>query len=93
MNILLVTSRVTYVKDNYYHMIKTVAERLEDHMAGILFIDNLDMEVFFKSFGIILMGAPRVGTTLLKNMMTCLLKKRDSHFKDVIYTKNINDKL
>ncbi len=62
---LLVTSRVTFVPDNY----AALAEGLADcpHVGGLLVLDNRTPRLLLQALGLIATGAPRIGWTLVRN--------------------------
>ncbi|MBF0240073.1 MAG: hypothetical protein HQM12_20415 [SAR324 cluster bacterium] len=91
MNILFVTSRATFVRDNYQLLFQTLTQQLaSEHQLSLLIIDNLTVGVLKKIFRFILIGGWRTGCIMLKNMVTSFLKQRDRCFESVHYVKNIN---
>jgi methionyl-tRNA formyltransferase len=65
MRTLLITSAVTFVPRNYDDMIAGLAECPQ--VAGLLVLDNANYRLMGQACGLIALGAPRVGWTLLKN--------------------------
>jgi methionyl-tRNA formyltransferase len=90
MKILVVTSNVTFVRDNYYHLLKTLREKAGDDIAGLLVIDNLNVGLLLKALAVFLVGARRIGGILMLNSLTSFAKKREKLFSHVFYSKKIN---
>ncbi len=67
MRALLVTSRVTFVPENYDDLVIGLARC--PHVAGLLELDNASLGLVAKALGVIAMGAPRTGWTLLRNAL------------------------
>ncbi len=74
MKIILVTSRITYVKDNYLHLLRTVCTRgrqsYDLEIAKVVFLDIPRGYILKTGVGLLLIGAPRFGMALLKNLVT-----------------------
>lgn len=92
MKILLVTSKVTFVRDNYYHLLKILSEKAGDDIDGLLVIDNLNAGLLVKAMAVFFAGARKIGSILLLNSLTSLAGKREKLFRQVFYSKQINSK-
>ncbi len=67
MKALLVTSRVTFVPNNYDSLVVAMASCPQ--VAGLLVLDNAEPKLALKGLGVALSGAPRVGMTLASNLL------------------------
>ncbi|MBP7828344.1 MAG: hypothetical protein KA248_00355 [Kiritimatiellae bacterium] len=65
MKTLLVTSRVTFVPGNYDALVAGLATCPQ--IGGLVVLDNRSAKLLSKAVGLILLGAPRIGRTLLRN--------------------------
>lgn len=78
---LLVTSRVTFVPENYNQLVCGLAEA--PHIVGCVVIDNREWSIVTQGVALILTGAgPRMGFQLLTNFFNDLL-----HIKKQTYEK------
>jgi len=66
MRALLVTSRVTFVPDNYNAVVCGLAH--SPHVAALIELDNRALSLYGKALGLIALGAPRTGGNLLMNI-------------------------
>ncbi|RME72134.1 MAG: hypothetical protein D6776_09310 [Planctomycetota bacterium] len=66
MRALLVTSRVTFVPRNYDDLVCGLADAPE--VAALLELDNAAVALGAKALGVVALGAPRFGLTLLRNL-------------------------
>lgn len=64
---LLVTSRVTFVPDNYDSLVCGAAE--SPHIVGLIELDNARAALAVRALGLAAFGARRLGTTLLRNQL------------------------
>ena len=70
MNILLVTSEVTFMPLNYSSLIKnTIKSNIED-IKGLLLIENLNLNTIKSTFGLRYVGAKNISNQLFKNMLS-----------------------
>lgn len=67
MKVLLVTSQVTFVPDNYNGLVLEMANH--KNIAGLVELKNRDLKLFFKALGLCFFIAPRIGWQLLSNML------------------------
>ena len=67
MRALLVTSRVTFVPGNYDALVLGLAGC--DQIGGLLILDNRSVAVVRQALGLLAIGAPRLGWTLLRNAL------------------------
>lgn len=73
--ILIITSKVTFVPKNYEGLLtgllnKTLDDQdfFNENKLIVVFLDNANFKLLLKSLALILMGAPRIGWHLLKNI-------------------------
>lgn len=101
MRVLLVTSQCTYVKDNYYSLLKKLADKHvlkdKDLICGVVFIRTASFSLFLKAMFLMLIGVRSLSLTLIRNMISSLLfdrRKRLFRSMDVpvFLINNINDK-
>lgn len=78
---LLVTSRVTFVPENYNQLVCGLAEA--PHIVGCIVIDNREWSMVAQGLALILTGAgPRMGLQLLKNYFNDLLHHKKSAYEN-----------
>ena len=80
MKTLLVTSQVTFVPENYNRLIVGLATCPQ--IGGLLVLKNWDLSLFFKSLGLMFIGAKSVGKQLLKNNFSNSTAEREKAFRD-----------
>lgn len=78
--ILIVTSRVTYVPENYANLFSELLRLREQdfefkntYTLKVVFLNNRSLILFLKAFFLIFTGAPRIGFHLFKNNMNSYL--------------------
>lgn len=80
LRLVYVTSSVTYVKDNYLHLLSTVSrkDRLPEgaEIAAVVFIEVPTPYLVKNIIGLQILGAPRFSLTLLRNLMSAKLNDR-----------------
>lgn len=81
MKVLIVTSEVTFMPENYRPLLYDLLEDCED-IFGLVILKNFELSLMGKALGLIAAGAPRIGRNLLKNTLTCHLRRREEHFKN-----------
>lgn len=74
MKTLVVTSRITFVPDNYDVLINGLASH--PNVGGLLILDNLNRFLVIKAVGTFMAGAYAVGRTLSKNLIGNSLHRR-----------------
>jgi methionyl-tRNA formyltransferase len=74
MKALLVTSRVTFVPRNYDDLVVPLATC--PHIGGLLVLDNASLSLAARAAGLLLSGAPRLGRTLLRNLLGPSARRR-----------------
>lgn len=94
MNIWLVTSRITFVPNNYSHIVESCSE--DPSIKGLIILDNFSIMWPIKATLLIITGAaPRLGFQLLKNCLDRSWRKKISYFesknKSIKIFKDIND--
>lgn len=80
LKLLLVTSRVTYMPGNYLELFEKFLETDASLVNGLVLLDNLDRKTLVKSLGLPFLGAKKIGTQLLKNIIELPLQKREKIF-------------
>lgn len=92
MNTLLVTSRVTFIPNNYNDFICSLASCR--HISGLIILDNLDRSIFFSAAKAYFAGARRIARNLVINTLPKHHQARFSAFnrfqKPVYLLKSIN---
>lgn len=79
MKVWLVTSRITFVPENYTHIVKACAK--SEYFAGLIVLDNFSWSWVAKGLALILTGAaPRLGFHLIKNTLDASWKKKIHYF-------------
>jgi methionyl-tRNA formyltransferase len=81
LRVLLVTSRVTYMPENYLELFEEFLNLDSSLVCGLVLLDNLDKKTIFQSLGLPLLGAKKIGLQLIKNIIELPLKKRESLFE------------
>jgi methionyl-tRNA formyltransferase len=80
MRVLLVTSALTFVPENYDRFILPMADC--DEVIGLVVIENRSMSYCLKGMALVLTGAaPRLGVQILKNLLFSGLAKRRRAFE------------
>ncbi|MCK5884379.1 MAG: hypothetical protein KAG61_11875 [Bacteriovoracaceae bacterium] len=96
MNVLLVTSRVTYVMNNYDLLFKELLRECPEHVSGLVLLENLDSSVLKSTFGLFAIGAWRTATSLILNILDSFFDRRERRFKKmgipVLRHKSMNNK-
>ena len=74
VKILLLTSKVTFVPNNYDDLIIGLAKN--PAIGGLLMVDNSNFYITKTSLGLMALGAPRVGSQLLQNQLGGSTRRR-----------------
>lgn len=82
LRILFVTSRVTYMPDNYLELFKSFLDMRSDWVKGLVLLDNLDKKTIIQTLGLPLLGAKKIGLQLLKNIFSLPLNEREELFEE-----------
>lgn len=77
MKIVLVTSQVTYVQENYLNLLTPFLASNYKHVVGLIILKNLNLSTMAKALGVRFTGAPKMSNTLLKNIADLANKKRE----------------
>ena len=93
MNTLLVTSRVTFVPENYGRLVVGLATN--PHVSAVLFLENRTLKTFVKGCWLWLSRlAPGIGAQLVRNSLTSLNDPREQAMraagKSVFSASHIN---
>ena len=83
MNVVLVTSRVTYIPDNYYGLFSEVLKYYPQGIKALVVLDNFDFSILKNIIGLRFLGAPRMSNTLLKNVLELQKRKREKLFENL----------
>lgn len=78
MKTLLVTSRVTFVPENYDALVAGLAACPQ--IGGLLVLENRTRKLFVKALGLAVAGAPRIGLQLLRNWFGPSARRRADTF-------------
>jgi methionyl-tRNA formyltransferase len=78
LRVLLVVSRVTFVPGNYDDLVCAMAECPQ--VMGLLVLDNWSVKLMGRALGLMLIGAPRMGATLLANCLGASRRRRERAF-------------
>lgn len=96
MKVLLVTSRITYVKDNYDLLFRELMRQCPEYISGLALIENLDRGIIKSTAGLFVLGAWRTGLCLLVNILASFCDKRQRRFRRagirVLRVRSMNDK-
>lgn len=76
---LVITSKITFVPDNYDHLIVGLARCPQ--VGGLLILDNGGLSNFMKSIGALLKGAYRIGLTLFTNRFGNSQERREHAYR------------
>jgi len=77
MKIILVTSQITYIKDNYLNLLGPFFKSNYKQIAGLIILKNFSIDLMLKALALRFTGAPNMSKTLIKNMTQLHLKKRE----------------
>jgi methionyl-tRNA formyltransferase len=94
MRILIVTSEVTLVKDNYNQFLRHLFENYSN-IYGLVVLTNNNKSMLVKGMGLAFMGAKKTGANLIKNSLNS--KRRDheavanNYHIPTHYFKSVND--
>ncbi|MBU7006019.1 formyltransferase family protein [Phosphitispora fastidiosa] len=77
MKVILVTSQFTYVKGNYYYLLKQVTDKNNlpenTEISCVVFIKTFSLQLLLKVIFLMFIGARHFSLTLLKNMLTSFI--------------------
>ena len=97
LKVLLVTSRVTLVPDNYLGFLQGTLTHAGALVAGLVLLDNVKPPLFLQAAGLLAAQAFQLGTTLVANMAATFPKSRDPRallFRQknlpVVFTNNMS---
>ena len=79
LNCLLVTSRITFVPNNYNNLVFGLLQNY--HVVGCVELNNFSLGLLLKSIGMMLIGAPRIGFHLFKNCLAAAKNERKKFTK------------
>ena len=95
MKIAIVTSEVTFVKENYNQFLDVLFSNSHNLEFHLIVLKNNGPKLLFKGVGLIVMGAKRIGLTLMKNSLTAIFSDHQKIAKKfgitTTYFKNAND--
>lgn len=80
LKVVLVTSQVTYMPQNYLHLFEELLQLSATHIHALILLKNCDRSTLLSTLGLPFLGAKRIGAQLAKNMMELPLKKREKLF-------------
>ncbi len=95
MRVLLVTSEITYVPDNYSSLFEELFKRVPNEIAGLVVLENLSLSIYKDILGLYLLGCKKIAKTLIRNVLSLKHKKREKIFEQhhlpVFRAKSMND--
>lgn len=80
MNILLVTSDVTYIPRNYADVFETLLEQAGDHIVGLVVLKEFSWSLIKRTVGLYSIGCTGLASALTRNMLGLLLERRGKLF-------------
>ncbi|MFZ5986388.1 MAG: formyltransferase family protein [Bacillota bacterium] len=88
MRVVLVTSQCMYVKDNYYSMIKKIADKNNlphgTSICGVVFVKTVSFSLLLKALYLMVIGVRSLSLTLICNMISSIfLDRRKKLFKSL----------
>lgn len=81
LRVLFVTSRVTYMPENYLELFEEFLTLNSSWVCGLVLLDNLDKKTLLQSIGLPFLGARQIGFQLLRNIAELPLKRRENLFE------------
>lgn len=81
MRCLLVTSRVTFIPENYNRLVLGLADH--PNIAGLVILDNSEMSLAVRGIGFAVIGAHRTGMQLTKNQFFDSMSKRKKVYEEL----------
>lgn len=95
LRVLVVTSEVTYVPQNYLSLFETLVRGAGSQLAGLILLKGLDPQLLKTTAGLYALGARRVAKTLTKNIVDLPKRTREKLFLErgipVLRAKTMND--
>ncbi|MEI6222829.1 MAG: formyltransferase family protein [bacterium] len=95
MNIILVTSDVTYVPDNYNDVLTHILAHESAHIAGVVLVKINILPLIGKVMFLYLTGCHQLATTLLRNTLNALAKSKEALLQrnkiPYLQVKDVND--
>lgn len=94
MKVLLISSTLTFVPENYEDFICSLATC--DEISHLVLVENRSWDYLLKAFILIISGAaPRLGLTLFKNFFSASTKRKIQVFQNnnkvIRFTKDLNN--
>lgn len=97
MKFIIVTSRITYVNNNYCEFTDELTKRFPKELIGIIEIQNLSLHLLSQILWLYKSHCPHMATTLLKNYNPLNKKSRWKQAEQlgipILKAKNINDSI
>lgn len=95
MKVLLVISELNYIPSNCYDFLNNIFQTNQEDIAGILILQNASVTFLPKILGLYALGCRAFPNTLLRNLLTLSLCKRENLCKTfntpVLKAKHVND--
>ncbi|MCA9523997.1 MAG: hypothetical protein KC609_23670 [Myxococcales bacterium] len=95
MRALLVTSELTYIPENYVPLFDEVLEGAGEHVVGLMLLDVVSPALAKTIAGLFAMGAPRIASTLTRNLVELPRARRERLFArrglHVLRAQTMND--
>ncbi len=95
MKVLIVISELNYIPSNCYDFLNNTFQTNQGDIAGILILQNASLTLLPKIVGLYALGCRTFPNTLLRNLLTLPLRKREALCKafnvPVLRAKHVND--
>ena len=95
MKILLVTSQVTYMPNNYALLFEELFKSISKHICAVGIIKNLDLDIGKSLIGLRIAGAKNISKTLINNIISLPKDQRkkicQKYKVPVFLWRNMND--
>ena len=92
MKIILTTSSLTYVPNNYDEVLEFLTKEYRSHIAGVVIVKTDSIKNRLKPLYLWFAGCPKISGTMIKNILTLKNKRNLIETQDISYlvTKSIN---
>lgn len=93
LRILLVSSSVTYVRDNYDELFRRLAQAKGPHLVGLLLIETVSWKLWGTIINLFFAGCFGLARNLLVNIFKSWFdRQRETLFSKVYYSPSINER-
>lgn len=77
MRFLIVTSEVTFVRENYNQFLESLFSEEKEHIYALIVLKNNNYQMILKGLGLAAMGAPETGLNLINNSIQAKSKDHE----------------